>query len=168
MKKILSVLLILLTVVTITGCGKENKESENNKQNSSEMSKEEITEKIYSVNNDLTSFWNNVVIEVRYYAETGKNSIGEASDIDFIVSNMDKYYTKCVDNKKFIDSLSNDYSNIINSYDKAMEQAKIIYDNIKKETPKANSKLSYKENIELFHQYQDKFYELANDEYLNN
>ena len=163
MKKVLLGFLIIVACLSITtACGNKSNSEENK---SSDMTREDIIDELFDINNDLTSLWNNVFVEIRDYAKNGKSSIGTELDIDFVVSNMDKYYNKCVDNQKFVDSLSSDYSDFINAYDKAMEQAKIIYDNVKKETPKANSDISYKSNIDLFQQYEGAFYNFVLDAY---
>lgn len=162
-KLVIGLFAIVMCLTLATGCG--NSKSDNKENNASKMSKEDIIDKLYDINNDLTTLWNDVIVEVDHYSYDGTSSTGKDLDIDFVVSNMDKPYNKCVDNKKFVDSLADDYSDFISAYDKAMEQAKIIYDNIKKETPKANSELSYKSNIDLFQQYESKFYDLVNNAY---
>ena len=158
MKKVLSILFIIILCFSFcVGCS-------NGKGNNS-LSKESIIEKLSEINNDLTDLWNDVIVEVDHYSGDGRSSTGAYLDIDFVVDSMDKPYNKCLKNKEFVDNLSADYSDFINAYDKAMEQAKIIYDNLKKEVPKPGVELSYANNIDLFNQYQDKFYDLVEDAY---
>ena len=76
-----------------------------------------------------------------------------------MVNHSNKYYDKIIKNKEFVDSLGVDYQDLIDAYDKAVEQGTIIYDAIHEELPVANTEPSYKENIELFKQYSDYFWD---------
>ena len=155
MKKFFTIVLVCSLLFLLAGCNKDEVES-NNVPN--ELSEEEITYRLQEIANDLTDVWNNVINEVKWYAEDGTNSVGEELDIEFLIDRMDVYYDKIKEDKKFIDQLSDDYSNFKDSFNKAYEQAIKIYDEIKQETPVANSELSYLSDIELFSQYYMAFY----------
>ncbi len=173
MKKVLICLSAIVLCFMLVGCGKgenSNSNSGTSKQDNDakELTKEEIAEKLYSINNDLTDLWNEVICEVSWYTSYGTSSIGEPLDIDFVVSHAKEYYDKVIKNKEFVDNLSDEYSNIIDAYDKAVDKATIIYNKIMEEKPVANSTPSYKDDISLFQQYQNYFYEKVTEMYYNN
>ena len=155
-------LLLLLGVFVVTACGDKDSDSGRKKDKKTDevfLTKEEINDKLTDVNNDLTDFWNDVVCDVSWYTSSGTSATGEVLDIEFLVKHSDKYYNKIVKNKEFVDSLGEDYQDLIDAYDKAVEQGTIIYDAIHEELPVANTEPSYKENIELFKQYSDYFWD---------
>ena len=170
-KQFITLILILSLTFIITGCNSTHNSSTNTTDKSNDnttekkeinpkqMTDSEIIEELNNINNDVTDLWNNVFCEVKWYAEDGTSSTGDTLDIDFVVSNMDKYYNKVKNNKNFIDKLSDDYADIKNAYSKMFDKATAIYNNIKKETPKANTELSYNSEIELFNQYQSYLWE---------
>lgn len=170
-KQITTYILILILTFIITGCNnnynatnkKTNKNNsditEKEENNPKQMTDSEIINELNNINNDVTVLWNKVFCEVVWYAGEGTNSTGDTLDIDFVVANMDKYYNKVKNDKDFVDKLNDDYNDIKNAYSKMFDKATIIYNNIKAETPKANTKLSYKSEIELFNQYQDYLWE---------
>ena len=123
-----------------------------------ESTEKNDNEKLLDISNDVTDYWNEVVVQVSHYASSGTSSTGGALDIDFVVSNMDQYYNKLTKDKTYIENLGEDYKNIKNAYEKLYDKATIIYKHIKEETPKANKPLSYAAEIELFDQYATYFY----------
>lgn len=171
--KIIFAFFIILSIYVLTGCGSKNSSNsfsnididedgeEYIENDPSKMTKEEIESRLISISNDLTDLWNDVICEISWYSKTGKSSTGKTLDIDFVVNNSKKYYDQVIKDKEFIDKLGDDYSDIKEAYDKAVEQATIIYDNIQKETPKPNEQLSYMDNIDLFNQYQMYFWKNA-------
>ena len=66
---------------------------------------------------------------------------------------------------KFVDSLGNEYGLIKSSFTKAIEQANIVVEKVNETIPEANTEPNYKENIELFNQYQSTFYEKVTEIY---
>lgn len=120
-------------------------------------------QKLQDISYDVTKLWNEVIVEARDYAKTGKSSTGDPLDIDFVIANMDKYYNKVTEDKEYIDSLSDEYSDIKLAFDKLYDKATIIYNNLKEETPVANQPLSYADEIELFQQYHTYFYDAVNE-----
>lgn len=163
MKKILSVLLISILLVTLTACGSEEKvkESDSNKNDAGAMTQEDINDRIYDSAMELTSIWNDYVTNIRDYAATGKDSIGQELDIEFLIENFKIDYAKLSDTKEFVNSLDSEHEQFKNAYNKAMEQLDIIYNSAITETPKPNEELSYNQNIELFKQYFDVVYNYA-------
>ena len=164
MKKALIFLSAAVLCFVLVGCGSsESKQDDSPK----EMTKEEIVDKLYSINNDLTELWNKVICEVSWYTSNGTSLVGEPLDIDFVVSHAKEYYDKVIKNKEFVDNLPDEYNNLIDAYDKAVDKATIIYNEIMKETPVANSIPTYKNDISLFQQYQNYFYEKVTEMYFN-
>ena len=165
-KQFITLILILSLTLITTGCNINNNTStkttnknndkiiEKKESNPKQMTDNEIIDELNNINNDITDLWNNVFCEVKWYAEEGTSSTGDTLDIDFVVTNMDKYYNKIKNDKNFIDKLNDDYSDIKSAYLKMFDKATVIYNNIKAETPKANTELSYNSEIELFNQYQ--------------
>ena len=151
----------------ITGCEDKDSDRESRSHKKSNgtitMTKEEINDRLFEINNDLTDLWNDVICDVSWYTSYGTSATGETLDIEFLVKNSKKYYNKVVENKAFVDGLGEDYEDLIEAYDKAVEQATIIYNAIHEETPVANQRPEYKENIELFRQYSDYFWDAVND-----
>ena len=105
----------------------------------------------------MVELWNEVFCQVSWYTGNGTSSTGDVLDIDFVVFNAKGYYDKLMSFNDFINNLDDEYANIKNAYNKAVEKAEIIYNEIIKETPKANTKITYKEDITLFAQYMDYF-----------
>ena len=124
---------------------------------------ESSVDHLYEISNDVTKLWNEVFVEARDYAAHGTSCTGEPLDIDFVISTMDKYYDKVVEDKAYIDTLGDEYSDIKLAFDKLYEKAEIIYNNLKEETPEANTPLSYAEEIDLFQQYHMYFYDAVNE-----
>lgn len=122
-----------------------------------------VVDRLDEISNDVTKLWNEVFIEARDYAAHGTSCTGEPLDIDFVMSTMDKYYDKVVEDKAYIDTLGDEYSDIKLAFDKLYEKAEIIYNNLKAETPVANTPLSYADEIDLFQQYHTYFYDAVNE-----
>ena len=157
MKRFKIILFLLLSIFLLTACDSKDK-TEKKEENTKELSKSQIKNKLKKANDDLTELWNEVICEISHYTYDGTSSIGGELDIEFVVKNSKKYYEKVKEDKDFIDTLSEEYSDLIEAYDKAFEQATIIYDEIHKETPTPGSSEKYRKNIDLFQQYQDYFY----------
>ena len=124
---------------------------------------EDPVQKLQDISNDVTKLWNEVFVEARDYAKTGKSCTGDPLDIDFVIANMDKYYNKVTEDKEYMDSLGDEYSDIKLAFDKLYDKATIIYNNLKEETPVANQPLSYADEIDLFQQYHTYFYDAVNE-----
>lgn len=124
---------------------------------------EDPVQKLQDISNDVTKLWNEVFVEARDYAKTGKSCTGDPLDIDFVIANMDKYYNKVTEDKEYMDSLSDEYSDIKLAFDKLYDKATIIYNNLKEETPVANQPLAYADEIDLFQQYHTYFYDAVNE-----
>lgn len=159
-RKIIIVICVLLSVFMFSACSSSSKSGEASDPAISSTSKAKT---LTSVSNDATELWNNVICEVSWYSKNGTSATGKALDIDFVIQTMDKYYNKLKEDKTFIDSLGDEYSDIKTSFDKMLDKATIICDNLRKETPKANVELAYKEEIDLFHQYYSYFYDSATE-----
>lgn len=125
-----------------------------------EMTDEERLDDVLS---DATELWNNVICEVSHYSSTGKSSTGSALDIDFVIQNMDDYFTKLKEDKSFVDGLGEEYENLISAFDNMCDKADSIQEHLKEETPSPNTELSYKEDIELFEQYFRYFYDVVTE-----
>ena len=160
MKKRFKVLLfVLFFALVLTGCGDKEEGSKKSKT----MTREDIVDELHTVNNEITELWNEVICNVSWYSRTGTDSVGDELDIEFLIEHMDRYFNKVRDRKEFINGLSEEYNDIKDAYNKLLEQANIIYDELKKETPKPNVELSYRENISLFTQYQDYLWDVIMD-----
>ena len=151
----LVIILLLLCSFIVVGCDTKNDNSSKGEKNVSETSRSEVIKKLMDIDNDVTKLWNEVFCEVDWYTASGTSSTGGVLDIDFVVFNMDKFYNKVKDDKKIIDQISDEFSDIKNAFNKMFEKATIIYNEIKKETPKSNMPISYDQDISLFKQYHD-------------
>lgn len=167
MKKYLSLLLVVIMVVTLTACGSNKKESNetNSNKDASSMTEEDINTEIYRSAMTLTSIWNDYIVNIRDYSEKGTDSIGQEVDIEFLIDNFKESYAKLEETKNFVNSLDSKHDKFKNAFNKSMEQLDIIYKGATSELPKANEKLSYRNNIDLFKQYFDVVYEYALDNY---
>lgn len=167
MKKYLGILFIAIIVIGLTACSSDKKENSgnNSNQNSNTTTEEDINSKIYNSGMALTSIWNDYITNIRDYSETGVNSIGQEIDIEFLINNFKDDYAKLEDTKKFVNSLDSKHDKFKNAFNKAIEQLDIIYKGATTELPKANVKLPYRSNIDLFKQYHDVVYEYAQDYY---
>lgn len=115
------------------------------------------------ISNDATDLWNEVICEVSSYSKTGKSSTGQALDIEFVISNMDKYLDNVKENKEIIDNLDEEYNDIKEAYNKMLDKAIIICDHLREETPKSKTALDYQSDIDLFKQYFDYFYQAVRE-----
>ena len=160
MKKHLSIVsIVLLFAIAFSGCGKSsNSEKQNSDGKSSIVISESKQKSMTQISNDATDLWNEVICEVSSYSKTGRSSTGQTLDIEFVISNMDKYLDKVKENKEIIDNLGNEYNDIKDAYNKMLDKAIVICDHLKEETPKSNTALNYQSDIELFKQYFDDFY----------
>lgn len=157
-----SVLTLALSIMFTCGCGSKDKKDQDSKEvtQTSELSEEDINRRLHTAGNNATDYWNEVVCEVSHYSENGKSATGQTLDIEFVIANMDEYFSKLGEDKTFVDGLGDEYKNLINAYDLMYEKAVIINDKLKQETPKSSTKLDYADEIDLFHQYYLKVYEL--------
>ena len=159
MKKYLMIIVsILLVAFLFSACGKSTDSSK-----SKETKKQESKMSLSEVKSDATKLWNEVICEVSWYSGNGTSSTGKALDIDFVIENMDKYYNKLKDDKEYIDSLGDEYSDIKSAFEKMLDKATIICDHLRTETPKPNEELSYRDEIDLFHQYYQYFSDAVRD-----
>lgn len=167
MKKYLGILFIAIIVIGLTACSSDKKENSgnNSNQNSNTTTEEDNNAKIYKAGMTLTSIWNDYIVNIRDYSETGVDSIGQVIDIEFLINNFKDDYAKLEDTKKFVNSLDSKHDKFKNAFNKAIEQLDIIYKGATTELPKANVKLPYRSNIDLFKQYHDVVYEYAQDYY---
>ena len=157
------ILVIFICFILLVGCNNQNTKEDNKKDNKEqntikkELTRSEIIDTLNDIDSAMVSLWNEVFCEVSWYTGYGTSSTGEVLDIDFVVFNAKQYYDDFVQYQEFINSLSDEYDNIKNAYDKAVEKADIIYNAIMIETPKANTEVTYKDDITLFNQYMDYF-----------
>ena len=164
MKKLLSIAICMLIAAGMfVGCSKSSKSSEkaDSDKTITDVTKPTKAKTLTGVSNDATELWNEVICEVSHYSTAGKSASGKTLDIDFVISNMDKYLDKVKEDKEYIDSLGDEYNDIKNAFDKMLDKAIIICNHLKEETPKPNTPLSYKDDIDLFKQYFDYFYKAA-------
>lgn len=156
MKKILTSILAIVLCFTLVACG-SSKEKEKETKTAEGLNEKQIAGRLMKIDTDLVNLWNEVFCEVSWYTGAGTSSTGGELDIDKVVSNAKKYYDKVVDNKEFIDSLSDEYLSIKTSYERIVEEATIIYNGIKKETPQVNVEVEYSSNITSYNEFQNYF-----------
>ena len=128
-----------------------------------ESSTDDINIRLREINRDSTEYWNEVVCEVRSYADSGRSSTGTALDIDFVIANMSGYYDQLSEDKVFVDGLGEEYAGIINAFDLMYDEATIINTQLQQATPEPNSELSYRDDIDLFYQYFMSLYDMVNE-----
>ncbi len=160
MKKICTILFSLLLIFNFTACGTSKGEE---KEKEPALTKEEINSKIYNSAMELTTIWNEYITNIRDYAQMGTSNTGEALDIEFLLDNFKTDYQQVKKTEEFINTLPEEHETYQKAYLKAMEQLDIIYQEATTNPPKKEEKLSYQENIELFHQYFNTLYEYAID-----
>lgn len=130
----------------IPACGKKN-------------DKKTVVKRLGEICNDATRLWNEVIVQIDHYSGDGKSSTGSALDIDFVIENMDQYFEKVLEDKEYVDGLGEEYSDLIQAFDKLCEKAEIIRTYLKEKTPEPSQPLSYADEIDLFHQYYEYFYD---------
>ena len=160
MKKILFFVVCCLLLV---GC--DNNEVTGNNDNPNTMTEEQIIDKLIETKNWITTVWNNGICEIKWYLETGTNSVGQTMDVDFVVQVFNDDYKKKDEYINFINLLNDDYALIKTSFNNAIEQADIIIEKVNLITPQPNTQTDYQENITLFNQYFSTFYDKVVDLY---
>lgn len=118
---------------------------------------------IFEASDNATLYWNEVISQVRDYSETGLGSSGQVIDMDFIISDMNRFYSPLANDKESIDGLGDEYSSLINAYDHMYDEAVIINDYLQQNTPEPNSELPIADDITLFRQYFYSFYDQASE-----
>ena len=166
MKKLTIFCILLVLCITLIGCDNKSNEK-NNEQHDSESTMKDVNLELYNTSLYLTGLWNDYITNIRDYAETGKSSIGQELDINFLIENFKLDFKKIDGYETFMNELNDDYSNLKTSFNMALEQLKIIYNESVSTIPIANKVLSYKSNIELFNQYFMSFYNDVIDLYFN-
>ena len=170
-KRFFSIIILLLCFTLIVGCGKsDNKEVNDNVDNSSNTSEGLTRKQIYNrldkIYSDTVELWNNVFCEVDWYTSYGTSSIGEELDIDYVLAHAKEYYDTVIKNKDFVNTLNDDYNEVKAVYEKIVDKATIIYNNIMNEKPVANQKISYRNELDLYGEYQRDFYQKIYDAYM--
>lgn len=173
MRKTAVILSLLCCTAMLVSCGDAEESSSRKKKKadsssaisvSSEASSKESSIKL----NDVTSWatgkiWNDGFCDIYHYVESGTNSVGEQMDIDFTVSNLKIAMEKKDEYNAFIHTLDDsvpERAQLINAWDKMMEQTDILYTKVITDTPRPSDE-TYEFNTDLFKQYFDTFYEVA-------
>ena len=158
---------VAAAAVMLASCGKDTSSSKekiivSDKHSSSSSSKEEI--KMIDVANWATKdIWNDGFCNIYHYVEDGKDATGRDMDINFTIDNLKIAMEKKDEYDTFIHSLDDGVSEqaqLINAWDKMMEQADSLYQKAISETPRPSDE-TYEFNTDLFKQYFDTFYSLA-------
>lgn len=168
-KRYLMIFTALTLALALTACGDDSSSKSSKKKNTkAESSSVSATEKTDIRLNDVTSWatgkiWNDGFCDIYHYVESGTNSVGEQMDIDFTVSNLKIAMEKKDEYNAFIHTLDDsvpEQAQLINAWDKMMEQTDILYTKVITDTPRPSDE-TYEFNTDLFKQYFDTFYEVA-------
>lgn len=171
MKKAILIFTALALTLALTACGDDSSSKSSKKKNTKAESSSvsaSATEKTDIRLNDVTSWatgkiWNDGFCDIYHYVESGTNSVGEQMDIDFTVSNLKIAMEKKDEYNAFIHTLDDsvpEQAQLINAWDKMMEQTDILYTKAITDTPRPSDE-TYEFNTDLFKQYFDTFYEVA-------
>lgn len=174
MKRIIATACALaVSVSVLTACDKSTTNSTQSPESQTQAAttitlvttteNQDPVQKLEEISGDVTQLWNKVFVEARDYAAYGTSCTGDPLDIDFVIANMDKYYNQVTEDKEYMESLGDEYSDLKLAFDKLYDKATVIYNHLKEETPIANQPLSYVEDIDLFQQYHTYFYDAVNE-----
>lgn len=170
-KRYLMIFTALTLALALTACGDDSSSKSSKKKNAKAESSSvsaSATEKTDIRLNDVTSWatgkiWNDGFCDIYHYVESGTNSVGDQMDIDFTVSNLKIAMEKKDEYNAFIHTLDDsvpEQAQLINAWDKMMEQTDILYTKAITDTPRPSDE-TYEFNTDLFKQYFDTFYEVA-------
>lgn len=173
MKKAAFIFIILSCTALLTACGDDTESSsrrtkaKDSSSVSSVDSMEEQTDiKMIDVNKWATGdIWNDGFCDIYHYIESGTNAVGDEMDIDFTVSSLKLAMEKKDEYNSFIHSLDDsvpEQAQLINAWDKMIEQTDILYQKVISETPRPSDE-TYEFSTDLFKQYFDSFYKLSLD-----
>lgn len=170
MKKKLLITLIM-TSLALTACGAKEKTETNESQqaqietteNVSQQQREIQTETVVSekdmlleINNWIVGdVWNKGFCDFYHYEEDGTSSTGESIDIEFALSQFKENYKKKDEYNSYIHSLSNDFENIINIWDKLIKEADTLYAHYENGVEQTGTSA----DTAIFTQYRDAFSE---------
>ena len=168
MKKLLCTLAALTCAINLVACGSSSGNSKANDDSNvsvlstnTEKSDEEI--RLPVIANWATDIWNEGFDDISTYVKTGKSAVGQTMDVQFTIDNLKLAYSKKDTYNDYIQSLDDSVSEqaqLINAWNKMIEQADILYNKVVTETPQANDP-NYELDIGLFYQYFMGFYNLA-------
>ena len=166
-------LLCCTAIAMLVSCGDDEESSSRKKKKadsssaisvSSEASSMESSIKLTDVSEWATGdLWNDGFCDIYHYVESGKNSVGDDMDIEFTVDNLKITMEKRGEYDAFIHTLDDsvpEQAQLINAWDKMMEQTDILYQKAISDTPRPSDE-TYEFNTDLFKQYFDTFYELS-------
>ncbi|MDO5559379.1 MAG: hypothetical protein Q4F95_07235 [Oscillospiraceae bacterium] len=153
--------IIAIALCTSALCGCSNSSSTAAPQSTTVASAEYT---LTDVCNWATSdIWNKGFCTIQSFTESGKSPAGETIDIDFTISNLQAAMEKESQYNDFINTLDPSVTGqkqLIDAWNKMIEQADILYKSVSEKTPVATDE-SYSFDTGLFKQYYDVFYKQA-------
>lgn len=174
MKKKLLITLIMASLA-LTACGAKEKTETNESQqaqvetteNASQQQKETQTQTVVSekdmlleINNWIVGdVWNKGFCDFYHYEEDGTSSTGESIDIEFALSQFKENYKKKDEYNSYIHSLSNNFENIINIWDKLIKEADTLYAHYENGVEQTGTSA----DTAIFTQYRDAFSDEINN-----
>lgn len=161
----LPLLLTVVFAILLAGCGKEKsneekvadaiKEAFGTSAPVAETGSTEDT--LGEISNFVISdLWNNGFVNISWYINSGTGSTGETLDIDFLMDRLAKSMEKKSEYDAFVNGLGDDYSDIKTVWTKLSSEADRLYEYVKQNPPKANSK-DDGFDAGVFEQYSDAF-----------
>lgn len=103
----------------------------------------------------ISDLWNDGFIEISYFLETGKGSMGQELDIDLTKQQLGRALEKKPGYDEFVNGLGNEYTDIKGVWGKLSAEADKLYEQIDDGT----SEIS----VDLFRQYMDAFSKMVSE-----
>ncbi|MFE4709727.1 hypothetical protein ACFRAM_02530 [Paenibacillus sp. NPDC056722] len=97
----------------------------------------------------VSDIWNTGFVDISWYLADGTSSTGESLDIDFTMEQLGKAIDKKSEYDKYIQSLSDEYSSVKNTWGKLSAEVDLLYKHLQSNPPKANDSSNKLDNGKL-------------------
>ena len=188
MKKLLSLLLSLSILCTVCACSKRETEktetdddpgitsetpaSTTTTATTSETTAEETTvpmtvnERINAILDDTIKFWDEVLLPLKEFAEDNDaDYFGDEDDVNEFIKNMEIYYSKLVEDQKYLDGLGDEYSDVKTRFNGLFELANNVRGYLTSGIIEVEKPLPCKSDLDLYDKLVDQFMDVVIENY---